>query len=424
MTTPNPPKDDDYVRRGGFYVPTDTADAPQLRGALSNQRDLVAVTNDHQWRQLAQDAEHGIRLADVAELAARAKRARKQRAKDARDAVRLADLYRTAKNSGSRAKIRADILGSAEMRALRVARVRTIALIAGIPILLAFAAWSTTGVQAGVVKLLGLGEGDPSWWTAWLVEPGLIAIVALIIIGRAVLRSSGGDTDWKADVAEWAALGTSLSLNMYGGWDGTGWAGFGPAVTHSIGPIFAAGTAFLIGLFDGYVTQATPWDGASRLDELNLVADVEVRPDVVGAPLQIPVTHLPELPAGASATAGSARDGTRRGASAVGRRDTGRKGLAPGRGKSASRASTSGDADQATRAAQLVLTQGLSNREAAAKVGGTSEASVRRRVNKLREERAGDAPDRAASAEIFVAPIPDPEPSMTHGVNGYFKETS
>jgi hypothetical protein len=68
------------------------------------------------------------------------------------------------------------------------------------------------------------------------------------------------------------------------------------------------------------------------------------------------------------------------------------------RAKEVTRSATSGDApdvDPATRAAHLVMTQGISTYEAADRVGGTSEATVRRRVTKLRAEKAdapGDAP--------------------------------
>lgn len=52
------------------------------------------------------------------------------------------------------------------------------------------------------------------------------------------------------------------------------------------------------------------------------------------------------------------------------------------------------DADPATRAAQLVMTQGLSNREAARRVPGATDPTVRRRVKELRGA-ASDAPDDA-----------------------------
>lgn len=268
-----------YIRQGGLLVPVDAVAEPALTGAaaelhskLAAERDLTAVQRVDEWTRKACGAEHRIAMDEVAERATLAKRARRGRARDAEEAEALGRLYARAAHSGERARIRAQIQGSAEMRALRVAKVRSVTLLAGIPVLLAFAAWSTTGVQAGVVRLLRLEVGSPAWAASWGMEPALIAIVALIIIGRAVLRSSGGDTDGRATAAEWAALGLSLALNIFGGFpDGAGfWAGVASALPHSIGPIGCAGTAFLVGLFDSYVTDARPWQDAPRLAELKL----------------------------------------------------------------------------------------------------------------------------------------------------------
>lgn len=274
---------DAFVRHGGLLVPTgvtggptaaEAAEAAQLRRQLTADRDLIAVQAEDAWVRRAQATEHRIAMADVDELAAAAERARRERARDAAEDDALAGLYRRATQSGARARIRAEIQGSAEMRALRIAAVRKVALVAGLPVLAAFAGWSTTGVQAGVVRLLGLPDASPAWWASWAVEPALIAIVALVIIGRAVLRSSGGDTDWRAGLAEWTALVMSLALNIVGGWHGGGWSGLASALPHAIGPLGCAGTAFLIGLFDSYVTAARPWDGAPRLADLDLTAPV------------------------------------------------------------------------------------------------------------------------------------------------------
>jgi hypothetical protein len=260
---------------GDVDEPADAVRAARLRAELAAGRDLIAVQAEDAWARRAQATEHRIAMADVAERDAAADRERRERARDAAEADALAALYRRAAASGARARIRAEISGSAEMRALRVAAVRRVALIAGLPVLAAFAAWSTTGVQAGVVRLLHLADASAAWWASWAVEPALITVVALIIVGRAVLRSSGGDTDWKAGLAEWSALGLSLALNIVGGWPGGGfWAGTATALPHAIGPLGCAGTAFLIGLFDGYVSTARPWDGAPRLADLDLTAPV------------------------------------------------------------------------------------------------------------------------------------------------------
>jgi hypothetical protein len=297
----------EFVRHGGLLVPADTfdelsADAAELREQLSAERDLQTVQREDVWARRATAVQHELAMAAVDEQESSAKRARRERVRDALEADALAALYRRAASSGTRARIRAQIQGSAEMRALRIAKVRTVALLAGLPVLAAFAAWSTTGVQAGVVRLLDLGEKSAAWWASWGMEPALITIVALIIIGRAVLRSSGGQTDWRATFAEWSALGLSLALNIAGGWHG-GLDGLATALPHAIGPLGCAGTAFLIGLFDSYVTDAKPWEGAPRLEELGLIP-------ANSAPVPAAVQVMAAVPQAGTGRPGTARPGT------------------------------------------------------------------------------------------------------------------
>jgi len=297
----------EFVRHGGLLVPADTLDqlsgeATELREQLAAERDLQTVQREDVWARRATAVQHELAMAAVDEQESAARRARRERVRDAVESDELAALYRRAASSGTRARIRALIQGSAEMRALRIAKVRTVALVAGLPVLAAFAAWSTTGVQAGVVRLLGLGEKSAAWWASWAMEPALIAIVALIIIGRAVLRSSGGDTDWRATFAEWAALGLSLALNILGGWHG-GWDGLATALPHAIGPLGCAGTAFLIGLFDSYVTAARPWQDAPRLEDLGLIPDAS-------APVPAVVPVVAAVPPAGTGRPGTARPGT------------------------------------------------------------------------------------------------------------------
>lgn len=421
MSSPRPPDGDTpaYVRRRGLYLPTGTADAGDLRGHLSADRDVVAVNREHEWVSLAQDAQHHIRIADVAEHADRAKRSRRQRAKDATEAAKLADLYRSAKSAGARARIRAEMYGSAEMRALRISTMRKVTLVAGLPVLLAFALWSTTGVQAGVVRLLHLNHGDPSWWSAWGVEPALIAIVALIIIGRAVLRSSGGDVDWRATVAEWVALGTSLALNIFGGWNG-GWEALGGAVAHSLGPLGAAGTAFLIGLFDSYIARATPWDGAKRLADLGLDIELATRNDEPAQEPQLPpAAHLDYAAGGAQNAQADAPAARSKDA------DKPRKQAPPKpRTKAAAQSATSGYAsgdDPGARAAQDFLAGRAESIRKAAQMHGVSDGTVRNRL-KVIEADSGYAPaaDPADDAQpvIPMTPIPEPTARVDTPVNG------
>lgn len=253
---------------------------------LGTQRALADVRRADEVARRSAAAEHRRALADVDERAASAERARRERARDAVEAEEVAALYRRASRSGARARLRTRIQGSAEMRALRIARVRSVTLWAGFPILVAFAAWSTTGVQAGVVRLLALPSQSAGWYAAWGMEPALMAIVALIIIGRAVLRSAGGNTDTRATIIERVALLTSIALNIAGGWNPAlgFWSAAAAAVAHSVGPVGAAGTAYLIGLFDHYATVARPWENAPSLDSMGLAG---TRPDDVRTPINL-----------------------------------------------------------------------------------------------------------------------------------------
>lgn len=334
-----PGAEERFVRHQGLplLVPVDAVDAVDavdepvaapadgLRGELAAARDLIAVRADDAWLRRAQQAEHRIAMADVAEQAAAAKRARRERARDAVEGEALAALYRRATRSGARARIRALINGSAEMRALRVAKVRTVSLAVLLPVLAAFAGWSTTGAQAGAVRLLDLVDHSAAWTASWGVEPALIAVVALIIIVRAVLRSSGGDTDWRATLIECTALGLSLALNIIGGWHGD-WEGLVTVLPHAIGPLGCAGTAFLIAVIDSYVTAARPWDGAPRLAEIQELATPQAAVPV--QPVQVAAVPVLPVPAEAlPATGTETRAVAARAATAM----TGRAGTGPGR---------------------------------------------------------------------------------------------
>lgn len=271
-----------------------------LRERLANERERTEIRDSHDLSVRSQRTNYKINRAGIREHATTARRERRERhahstakhrihlttarracrerTRDAKGTAELAALYRRAQRAGTRAKIKAEINGSAEMRALRIAAVRRVTLLAGIPVLLAFAAWSTAGVQSGVTRLLDLQPGTFAWSASWGVEPALIAIVSLIIIGRAVLDSSGGGVDGRATAVEYSALSVSIILNVVGGWpvhDGISLHGIATAIPHSIGPVGCATAAFLIGLFESYVTNADPWANAPRLAELGLAANVE-----------------------------------------------------------------------------------------------------------------------------------------------------
>jgi hypothetical protein len=247
--------------------------AAQMQERLSAERALTQVVRDDALARRVAEVEHEIALADVSEQVTAVQRERDERARDAAESEELAALHRRAAGSGERARVRAAIEATAEMRALRVAAVQRVSLWVGLVALLGFGAWSTAGVHEGLAKLLHLEPSSVGWWAGWVVEPLLIAIVAGLIVARAVLRMSGGDVDWRARVAEAGALGSSLALNLFGGWEpgAADWTvSLGQAVAHSVGAIFAALTAWLVGVMIDYTARAKPWEGAPRVSELLL----------------------------------------------------------------------------------------------------------------------------------------------------------
>src|SRR5690606_16229485 len=115
---------------------------------------------------------------------------------------------------------------------------------------------------------LGVRPGFRQGWSlcwawnsaAWLVEPALIGVVATVILIRARLRSVGGDLDERATRVEWAALSLSIALNCVGHWpDSLGVTAFAALVGHALGPLGAAGTAYLISVIQDGISSADPW---------------------------------------------------------------------------------------------------------------------------------------------------------------------
>lgn len=137
----------------------------------------------------------------------------------------------------------------------------------------------------------------------------------------------------------------------------------------------------------------TPGDGAGHGD-----APADAGPERISAE---GVTHLktrrflPERPASA-----------------------GRVTVPPNRRVKAAASGDAGDADPATRAAHLVLTQKISHRRAAEVVGGTSAATVRRRLKEILPDALADGSDDAHGTPALTQ-IPDPTPPVTAGVNGH-----
>lgn len=208
------------------------------------------MTNIARLRERLQRREARAQVRAEARARRRARRARQ----------RIDRLRQQAMLAGAAARTRYEVLQTGEARALRLARTRTAALAALLPVLLAFGAWSAAGVQAGMVALLGLEPGSVAAAAAWLVEPALIGVVATVILVRARLRSVGGDLDVRATRVEWAALSLSILLNAVGHWpDSLGATAFAALVGHALGPLGAAGTAYLISVVQDGIASADPW---------------------------------------------------------------------------------------------------------------------------------------------------------------------
>src|SRR5690606_33619131 len=210
----------------------------------------------------------------------RAEARARRRARRARQ--RVDHLRQQALIAGTAARTRWEVLQTGEARALRLARTRTAALAALLPVLLAFGAWSAAGVQAGMVALLSLAPGSAAATAAWLGEAALIGIVATVILVRAQLRSVGGALDERAARGEWAALALSIGLNCDGHWtDDVHATAFAALVGHALGPLGAAATAYLISVIQDGISSANPWllDDGSPAPSLAGVEPVAAEPE-------------------------------------------------------------------------------------------------------------------------------------------------
>ncbi|WP_017602286.1 hypothetical protein [Nocardiopsis lucentensis] len=269
---------------------TSTEDVPdgatkELERRLSVSRAWAGLKRDHRVLSLQARVQHQLAVSGERAKARRDRRQRREENRDASEETALNGLRRRASVSGERARTRARIQQSAEMRALRVSRVRTTSLMVLLPVLVAFAAWSTAGVHAGLTLLLAIEAGSPMWWAAWGLEPALITIVGGLIIVRAVLRSSGGDLGLRATLAEWGALTVSIALNAAGHWpDGGSLTAVVALIAHSIGPLGAALTAWLIGIIDDAVATARP-DRDRNGERVPSLADLEATERAERAPV-------------------------------------------------------------------------------------------------------------------------------------------
>jgi hypothetical protein len=270
-----------------------------LEADLARERDLEAARRRDELERLTGQAHHERSLADLAEDVRSAEASRAEREGSRTADAKLQRLFLESRDAGERTRIAAHMARSGESRALRLERLRTANLKILVPVLLGFAAWSTTGVQAGAARLMVLSTRDPMWWALWILEPVLIGAVVWVIIARARLAASGGRLSAQAVKIAAGCLGTSIVLNLIAAVPGTGkggWAGaavvLGAMLAHLIGPVGAAATAHLIGVVDGSISDADPWTDHGQ--KVPLLADMEIefgrsaRPRPADIPADIP----------------------------------------------------------------------------------------------------------------------------------------
>ncbi|GAA3226038.1 hypothetical protein [Actinocorallia longicatena] len=279
-----------------------TLPASELADELAQQRDREAVRRADELARTTATAEHNRALADLSEKTRRADLDRAEREASANASATLARVYRESKDSGERIRIAAHMARSGEARALRLERLRARNLKVLVPVLLGFAAWSTTGVQAGGARLMNVTSAAPTWWALWVLEPVLIGAVVWVILVRAGLAACGGRLDDHAARIAYGCLTTSILLNLAAAavapaaWTvGSVATLLGSMLAHSIGPVGAAATAHLIGIIDESISDADPWTDAHGgkvplLTELGL--DLDPAPVVEPEPAP---SFLPDL---------------------------------------------------------------------------------------------------------------------------------
>lgn len=265
----------------GALAGTATEVAPELE----RRRELAEEYRADELQRQRADARHDRDVADVATEVRLANLERAEREEQALADAELARMYRHARASGERTRIGAHIARSGEARALRLERLRVLNLKVLVPVLLGFAAWSTTGVHHGAARPLDIGEhafGDPMWWALWLLEPALIGAVVWIIIVRARLAACGGQLDPRAGALAIGCLGTSVILNFAAAVPHHAPAGLSGVFSmlsgmlgHGIAPLAAAGTAHLIGIVDDSIAAADPWHENGQ--PVPLLADMDLR---------------------------------------------------------------------------------------------------------------------------------------------------
>ncbi|MFF5265380.1 hypothetical protein ACFY4C_41400 [Actinomadura viridis] len=258
-------------------------DAETLATELEQRRRADDVRRDDELKRERAQARHGRDRADMAAAERLADLERAEQEAQARAGAALSRMYREARAAGERTRLAAGLARSGEARALRLERLRVLNLKVLVPVLLGFALWSTTGVQAGAARLMGATNGDPMWWVLWVLEPVLIGAVVWVIVARARLAASGGQMSEGAERIAVGCLLTSIMLNLIsavpsGNDSPNGWAVVGTMIAHAIGPVGAAATAHLIGLVDRSISDADPWTDHKTGEPVPVLADLDLQP--------------------------------------------------------------------------------------------------------------------------------------------------
>ncbi|MET8146359.1 hypothetical protein ABZU32_39135 [Sphaerisporangium sp. NPDC005288] len=227
-TTPVPAPEPDDVARGlaelelfvaGHAPASNVAGVDQEEGETKRVRALrVRVAEAH--RLLALQEDEAPLLLDTDKV-------RKRRAR----VIEAARLHELTQDPAALA-----------YRDARVRRVTTVMTMTAACIALAV---SSIGVQHSVAEGLALGEGSPTWWAAFGVEPALsLPLLATVGVqaysamrGRVVDRKSpaGKRLFW----TETLLLGLTLVLNCWPAFAGLVALDVLPLIVHSLGPVAA-----------------------------------------------------------------------------------------------------------------------------------------------------------------------------------------
>jgi hypothetical protein len=245
----------------------------ELVRTLADRRDRDEAQRRDELTRTEAEAGHRRDRADLGVRTRIEDLAREERVAEALSAARIARTYREAMAAGERMRIESQMRRSGEARSLTLERLRSLNIKVLVPVLVAFGAWSTAGVQDGAARLMGIRPDSVMWWVLWLLEPALLGAVAWIITARARLASAGGRLEHRAELVGVGCLSTSVVLNVVAALPEHTQhltTTVGDVFAHIVGPIGAAVTAYLLGVVDRSITAADPWRDAPSLAEMDL----------------------------------------------------------------------------------------------------------------------------------------------------------